>query len=64
LIVAKGKLGGPMRVKAYEGFPLEAEGVEDPEEYAAIVGEIGRLMAKLGIKKVILEGEDVVVAEG
>ena len=53
-----------MRVKAYEGFPLEAEGVNDPEGYAAIIGEIGRLMARLGIRKVVLEGEDVVVAEG
>ena len=53
-----------MKVKAYEGLPLEAEGIDDPEAYAAILGEIGRLMAKLGLKKVVLEGEDLVVGEG
>ncbi len=53
-----------MRIKAYEGLPLEAEEVSDPEEYAAILGEIGRLMNKLGIKRIVIEGEDIVVAEG
>ncbi|NPA84485.1 MAG: hypothetical protein GXO07_00580 [Crenarchaeota archaeon] len=52
-----------MRVKAFEGLPLEAEGAEDPEMVAAFLGEIGEIMKRLGIKVVKLEGE-VVVGEG
>jgi len=52
-----------VRVKAFEGLPVEAEGTEDPEMVAAFLGEIGKMMSKLGIKVVRLEGE-VVVGEG
>ncbi|ABU81275.1 hypothetical protein [Ignicoccus hospitalis] len=52
-----------MRVKSFEGFPVEAEGVEDPEMVAAVLGEIGELMKKLNIKVVKLDGE-MVVGEG
>ena len=52
-----------MRVKAYEGLPVEAEGVEDAEMVAAFLGEIGKIMKKLNVKVVRLEG-DLVVGEG
>ncbi len=52
-----------MKVKAYEGLPVEAEGAEDPEMVAALLGEIGNIMKRLGIKAVRIEG-DFVVGEG
>ena len=52
------------RVAAYEGLPLDAEGVEDPEAVAALVGALGEMLRRLGLRKLEVVGDGVVVAEG
>ena len=52
------------KVIAYEGLPVEAEGIEDPEEMAAIVGSLGEVLKRLGLRRLELSASGMVVAEG
>jgi len=52
------------RVVAYEGLPVEAEGVADAEEVAATVGFLGEVLKRLGLRRLEVNTSGMVVAEG
>ncbi len=52
------------RVKAYDGLPVEVEGIEDAERVAALVGFMGLMLSKLGLKRLEISDDGVIVAEG
>ncbi len=58
--------GRALRVVAYEGLPVEGEGVEgeELEEMAAKLGVIASLMKELGISRVLLREDGVAIGEG
>ncbi|UXD22890.1 hypothetical protein IPA_09255 [Ignicoccus pacificus DSM 13166] len=57
-------MGVEMKVIAYEGLPFECEGVEDAEAVAALLGEVGEMLRKLGLRKVVVGEDGVVIGEG
>jgi len=52
------------KIVAYEGLPVECSEIEDPEKVAALLGTIGETLKRLGLKKVLVGEDGVVVGEG
>ena len=53
-----------MRIVIHDGLPIEAEGIENAEEVAAIISEAVNKMIKVGITNIKIKVKgDLIVAE-